>query len=160
MPRTVSLLSALAVCLLPATALAQTSPAVQAPATAAPASPAQSTVTPMSAPMYLVIYKQGPAWKTDVPDGVQLRGHGRYMFSLHMKKALRWGGPFSDEGGAAVIDAESLEAAKALVDADPAIKDKVFVAEVHAWRHVNWDELARRFQQTPPAATPKPPSGR
>jgi uncharacterized protein YciI len=81
------------------------------------------------------------------------------MFSRHMKKALKWAGPFSDEGGAAVIDAESLDAAKAIVDADPAVKDQVFVAEVHSWRHVNWDELAKRFQQAAPA-TPKPSSER
>jgi uncharacterized protein len=154
MSRTPSL-PAFAFCLLFGAALgAQTPPAATAPSTA-PATPAQSTGVPMSPPMYLVVYKQGPAWKTDVPDGVQLRDHGRYMFTLHMKKTLKWGGPFSDEGGAAVIDAESLEAAKAIVDADPAIKDKVFVAEVHAWRHVNWDELAKRFQQMQTPAAPK-----
>jgi len=61
-------------------------------------------------------------------------------------------GPFSDTiGGAAVLEAESLAAAQALVDADPAVAAKVFVAEVHSWSHVNWDEIARRLAPTPAA---------
>ncbi len=121
----------------------------QAPAAPAAGGP-PATVPMMSPPMYLVIYKTGPAWKADVPDSEQLRDHGRHMFGLHVKKALMMGGPFTNgTGGAAVIHAESLAAAQALVDADPVVARKVFVAEVHAWSHVNWDELAKRLQPKP-----------
>ena len=59
-------------------------------------------------------------------------------------------GPFSDTtGGAAVLEAESQAAAQALVDADPAIAAKIFVAEVHSGSHVNWDELANRLAPKP-----------
>ena len=102
--------------------------------------------------MFLVIYRAGPAWKTGVPDSEQLRDHGRHMFGLHTKKALKMAGPFSDTiGGAAVLEAESLAAAQALVDANPVVAAKVFVAEVHSWSHVNWDEIAKRLAPKPAA---------
>jgi uncharacterized protein len=151
LPRTAILsLSSIALCLAagPARLHAQTSPAPAAPASAAPA---QSAAPPLrSAPLYLVIYRAGPAWKADVPDSEQLRDHGRHMFGLHLKKALKMAGPFSDTtGGAAVLEAESLTAAQALVDADPVVSGKIFVAEVHSWSHVNWDEIAKRLAPKP-----------
>jgi uncharacterized protein YciI len=126
--------------------------AAQAPQTpSAPAAAPAATVSgvPMTVPAgFLVIYKAGPAWKADVPADRQLRDHGRYMFDLHQKGAMKAGGPFTNgTGGAALITAESLAAAQAIVDADPAVTSQVFTAEVHAWSHVNWDELARRLQQ-------------
>ena len=118
------------------------------PDTAAPASPAAPALR--SAPLFLVIYRAGPAWKTDVSPNDQLRDHGRHMFGLYTKKALKRGGPFTDTtGGAAVLEAESLAAAQALVDADPVVAAKVFVAEVHSWSHVNWDEIAKRLEPKP-----------
>jgi uncharacterized protein YciI len=137
-------LSALAVCLA-AGLHAQAPPVPTAPA------PAAATAAPLrSAPMYLVIYRAGPAWKAGVPEGEQLREHGRHMFGLHLKKALKMAGPFvGTTGGAAVLEAESLAAAQALVDADPAIAAKIFVAEVHGWTHVNWDEVAKRMGPKP-----------
>jgi uncharacterized protein YciI len=134
---------ALAFCLAcaPTGLHAQTPPIATAPAAPAPL---------RSAPMYLVIYRAGPAWKAGVAEGEQLRDHGRHMFGLHIKKALKMAGPFSDTtGGAAVLEAESQAAAQALVDADPAVAAKIFVAEVHSWSHVNWDEIAKRMAPKP-----------
>jgi uncharacterized protein YciI len=148
LPRSARLsLCALALCLMagPARAHAQTPPA-----TAAPGPPAAAPMR--SAPLYLVIYRAGPAWKGEVAATEQLRDHGRHMLGLHQKKALRMAGPFSDTtGGAAVLEAESLAAAQALVDADPIVSAKVFVAEVHSWSHVNWDEIGRRLAPKPAA---------
>ena len=124
------------------TAHAQTPPAAQPPAA--------SAVVPMATPVYLIVYKAGPAWKADVPSGEQLRDHGRYVFGLHQKKVLKAGGPFTDAtGGAVIVDAADLASAQAIADADPAVVQKLFVAEVHAWRQVNWDALASRLQPTP-----------
>ena len=125
--------------------------AAQAPQPPAPAAGTTRPAVPMTAPAgFLVVYKAGPAWRTDVASDVQLRDHGRYMFGLHQKKIMKAGGPFTNgTGGAALLEAESLAAAQALVDADPAVVAKVFTAEVHAWSHVNWEELARRFQARP-----------
>jgi uncharacterized protein len=137
---------------LAASAAAQT-PAAPTPAPGGPPAATAPAASPIVAPAgFLVVYKAGPAWKADVSSDVQLRDHGRYMFGLHQKKAMKAGGPFTNgTGGAALIEAESLAAAQAIVDADPAIVTKVFVAEVHAWSHVNWDELAKRFQPARPA---------
>jgi hypothetical protein len=71
----------------------------------------------MSAPMYLIVNKLGPKWKSDVPDSIQLRDHGRYMFGLHTRKVLKWAGPFAG-GGAAVVVAESLGRAREAGPAD------------------------------------------
>jgi len=38
---------------------------------------------------------------------------------------------------------------QALVDADPAVAAKIFVAEVYSWSHVNWDEVAKRMAPKP-----------
>ena len=123
------------------------------PAPAAPSAPATAAapVVPMrAAPLYLIVYKAGPAWKADAPPNDQLRDHGRYMFGLHQKKALKMGGPFTDTtGGAALIEAASLAEAQAVVDADPAVTSKIFVAEVHSWSHVDWDALAKRLAPAP-----------
>jgi uncharacterized protein len=141
-------LSALAFCLAAARAGGH---AQAPPAPAPPAAPVAPAAAPLrSAPMYLVIYRAGPAWKAGVPEGEQLRDHGRHMFGLHLKKALKMAGPFSDTtGGAAVLEAESQAAAQALVDADPAVVAKIFVVEVHSWSHVNWDEVAKHMAPKP-----------
>ena len=47
-----------------------------------------------------------------------------------------------------ILDADSLSAAQALADADPAVTSKIFVAEVHAWSHVDWDEIAKRLARS------------
>ena len=121
----------------------------QTTATTPPAS-AGAAAVPMSPTLYLVIYTAGPNWKPDVPAGDQLRDHGRYMLGLHQKTLLKMAGPFTDAaGGAAVIETDTLAAAQAIADADPAVQSKVFAAEVHAWRHVDWDALARRLQPRP-----------
>jgi uncharacterized protein YciI len=134
--------------------LAAGSGVMEAQSPPAPATPpAATTAAPMrAAPLYLIVYKAGPAWKADAPSNDQLRDHGRYMFGLYQKKALRMGGPFTDvTGGAALIEAASLADAQAVVDADPAVTSKLFVAEVHSWSHVNWDELAKRLTPPPPS---------
>lgn len=59
--------------------------------------------------MLLIVYEAGPAWQADAPPNDQLRDHGRYMFGLHQKKALKLSGPFLDiTGGAALVEAGSL----------------------------------------------------
>jgi uncharacterized protein YciI len=104
------------------------------------------------APLYLIVYKAGPAWKGEAAATDQLRDHGRYILGLHQKKVLRLAGPFTDvTGGAALIEAASLADAQAVVDADPAVTSRIFVAEVHSWSHVNWDELAKRLAPAPAA---------
>jgi uncharacterized protein YciI len=94
---------------------------------------------------YLVIYRPGPSWREGRPIGEQpLAAHGRYMLSLYTDGALKMAGPFSDNGGGAVIfTAKSEEAARAVVAADPAVISGVFVAELHPWTLVDWEQRAK-----------------
>jgi uncharacterized protein YciI len=110
------------------------------------------TPPPAASSTYLVIYKPGPAWKAGRPLAEQdLREHGRYVLSLHTKGALRFAGPFTDDaGGAMVFEAAGEEEAAAIVAADPAVVAKVFVAERHPWRLVDWEKRAQA------AAAPQP----
>lgn len=100
---------------------------------------------------YLVIYRPGEAWKPGAPIGeLPLREHGRYMLDLYKRGAMRFAGPFADDSGAAVmIEAESDEAARAVVEADPAVASKIFLYEMHRWSLVPWAEIAERHNSPP-----------
>jgi uncharacterized protein YciI len=67
------------------------------------------------------------------------------MLSLDKKGQLKFAGPFPDDsGGAAAFEAESEEAAKAVVAADPAVTSRVFLAELHPWRLVDWEQRVKK----------------
>jgi uncharacterized protein YciI len=91
---------------------------------------------------YVVRYTRGPAWVAGKPVWQQpLEAHGRHVDGLHLRGDLVVAGPFTDDsGGIAVFRAASPAAARAFVDADPAVADRVFDAEVHPLFPVAWDE--------------------
>lgn len=91
-------------------------------------------------PLYLAIYRPGPAWLVGKPTSEQpLREHGRYMLELHKQGRLRFAGGFADNlGGAAAFEAENDDAAQSIVDADPAVISGVMVCTVQRWRLVDW----------------------
>ena len=119
---------------------------------AASASASESPAPPAQPSSFLVIYRAGPAWpKGKTLAELPLREHGRYMLSLYKRGAMRMAGGFSDDsGGAAVLNVSSIESAKAIADADPAVTSGLFVYELRPWRLVAWDEVAAR------QAAPKP----
>jgi uncharacterized protein YciI len=94
---------------------------------------------------YLVVFRPGPSWREGRPIGEQpLGAHGQYMLSLYTKGILKMAGPFSDNGGGAVVfNANSEEAARAVVAADPAVISGVFVADLHPWALVDWEQRAK-----------------
>lgn len=91
---------------------------------------------------YLVIYRPGPAW----PEGkglaeLPLRDHGRYMLSLYGKGLMKQAGPLTDDtGGAVVLEVSGATEAREIVDNDPAVKSGIFVAELHPWAPVRWQD--------------------
>jgi uncharacterized protein YciI len=102
-------------------------------ATAAPQLPME-TFPPPRATYFVALYDPGPAWVKGVPPGEQpgIKQHGAYMDELFRAGKLPLGGPlvgYTEQwefGGALlVIDAESLEAARSLVAADPALETGV-----------------------------------
>jgi uncharacterized protein YciI len=123
--------------------------AVRAQQPAAPAA-APATPAPPKAGNYLAIYREGPAFKKDVPPQEQLREHGRYLVGLSQKQQLKLGGAFGDvTGGAIMFEAENDAAAKAIMDGDPAVVAKTYVYELHPWRLVDFEAIAKRMQAAP-----------
>jgi uncharacterized protein len=107
---------------------------------------AHGTSTQDSKAGYLITYTAGPAFLAGKPLSQQpLKEHGRYMLDLHKRGVLRMAGGFGDDsGGAAFVDAGSLEAARDIAEADPAVQSKVFVYRVQQWNLVPWQQIAER----------------
>jgi uncharacterized protein YciI len=85
---------------------------------------------------YVLCYRRGPAWVAGKTVFEQpLKEHLAYMMSLKACGTLVLGGPFLDDtGGLVVVESDTLQAAQALAQGDPAIRDRVMVAEVHPWK--------------------------
>jgi uncharacterized protein YciI len=107
---------------------------------------AQQAGSQSSTRTYLVVYRPGPAWVAGKPMAEQpLREHGKYMLSLYTSGSLKFAGPFTDNaGGAVAFEAVSDEAAQAVVAADPAVTSRVFVAELHPWGLVDWEQRSKK----------------
>lgn len=95
---------------------------------------------------YLVIYRPGPSWQRGaLIRELPLRDHGRYMLELYRQGALRFAGPFADDsGGAVMLEVENDAAARALVEADPAVTSRIFRFQLHRWTLAPWAEIAQR----------------
>jgi uncharacterized protein YciI len=101
---------------------------------------------PEPEPTWLVVYGPGPAWLADQPlERQPLQEHGRYMLDLYRRGLLQLAGPFTDDsGGALVFRAASHREARAIVEADPAVVDRVFRYELRPWKPVDWREVEAR----------------
>ena len=108
-------------------------------------SPAQSESHTRKA-TYLVIYRPGQAWIAGKPVAEQpLKEHGQYMLSLYKKGILKSAGPFMDNtGGAVAFESENDDDAREVVEADPAVTSRVFVAELHPWGLVDWERYVKK----------------
>ena len=86
--------------------------------------------------LYLIQYSAGPAWRAGAPMQDQALGpHVAYMRQLQAEGALFAAGPFLDaEGGMAIVLAGDDAAARAILEADPAIETGVFTAVLRSWR--------------------------
>jgi uncharacterized protein YciI len=95
---------------------------------------------------YLVIYRPGQAWVAGKPVEEQpLKEHGKYMLSLYVKGSMKLAGPLTDNAGGAVLLAVANESeAKSIVMEDPAVKNGIFVYEMHPWELKPWDKYANK----------------
>jgi uncharacterized protein len=95
---------------------------------------------------FLVLYRPGPAWLPGKPVAEQpTKEHGRYLLSLFAKGTLKSAGPFMDDGGgAAIFEAESETALRALVAEDPGVKSGLFQPEIHPWSLVDWAQYLKK----------------
>lgn len=110
------------------------------------AEPEKPSAAPAQKPVYLVVYRPGPAFIEGQPLKAQpLRPHFNYMLELYRKGTLRFAGGFADDtGGAAMFEANGDEEAAALIAVDPAVTSRVFAYELRRWNLVAWEKVAGR----------------
>jgi uncharacterized protein YciI len=98
--------------------------------------PAMAADTAPTTSLFVILYKQGPAWKEGVPMRQQeaIVPHFKYMKKLFEEGTILDAGATLDEpGGVVILKARDLDEAKAILAADPSVTMKMFVGEVHAW---------------------------
>lgn len=100
------------------------------------AAPALAAEPAQGSSLYVILYRQGPAWKTGVPMRLQdaIVPHFRFMKQHFQDGTILEAGPTLDApGGMVILKAASLEAATAIMQADPSVTSKMFVGEIHSW---------------------------
>ena len=99
------------------------------------------TATPRRA---VALYRRGRAWKPAVPlrDQPALRAHIDFLGELAREGVLDAGGPFHDMAsvvagtdlvGLVVFRAGDVDAARAVLAEDPALREDVMECEILAW---------------------------
>lgn len=98
------------------------------------AAPAHAQPAAADAPVYVFLYRAGPAWKAGRPMGEQGLGpHAAYIKRLLDDGKLFAGGATGPDTGMAIVRAASLDEARAILAADPAVTSGIFAAELRAW---------------------------
>ncbi len=86
---------------------------------------------------YLVLLLKGPNRSQDSTEAAKIQeAHLAHLAKLSMEGLLVMAGPLLDEGdlrGICIYDTKSLERAKILAEADPAVKAGRLKVEVHPW---------------------------
>ena len=137
-----TLLLTVAALTLPVSMGAQAPPASSPPA-AAPAPPPDMRV------YYMVFLRRGPAWTAAVtPETTKVnQGHRANIDRLTKEGLMVVAGPFEGTSGERalagifVLRVPSMEAARAAVDTDPAVKAGRFVYEIVPW----WGPTTLRY---------------
>ena len=109
--------------------------AAGSPAHAQTSQPPAATAPAPAGGLYMIRLRAGPAYRPGVPLLQQdLREHGRYMQALAGRGVIVAAGPtMAESGGLVLLRAASIEEARALMQADPAIQSGLFVGEVSDW---------------------------
>jgi uncharacterized protein len=111
-----------------------------ASAIADPASP------PKMKQYYFVMLKKGPNRANDEAGAKKIQeGHMAHIEATAKSGKLTVAGPFGDEGewrGILIYDVATEAEAKALCDADPAVKAGRLVCEIHPW----WTQTGATFK--------------
>jgi uncharacterized protein YciI len=122
-------------------------------ATQAPQSPAQTTAAPAQQTemkmYYMVFLRRGPAWTgAATPEATAVsRAHRANIDRLTKEGLMVVAGPFEGTSGERalagifILRVASMEAAKAAVDTDPAVKAGRFVYEIVPW----WGPATLRY---------------
>jgi uncharacterized protein YciI len=87
---------------------------------------------------YLGMLKRGPKWTPErTPGSAEIqKGHMAHMQKTHAEGKLVVAGPIADDGdlrGILVYKVPTLDEARALAEADPAVKSGRLSVELHPW---------------------------
>ena len=82
---------------------------------------------------FFLLYSPGPGWLEGKPAAEQpLQEHGPYLIRLHSENKLSFVGQFMDRpGGVLLLDVADENEAISTAESDPAVRDSVFVYELH-----------------------------
>jgi len=86
--------------------------------------------------LHVLVHRPGPTWKPGVSFREQpgIEEHVRYMAGLLDQGLMVMGGPFLDDsGGMMVSRLPTLEEARRVAEADPAVRSGLLEVEVKAW---------------------------
>ena len=106
-------------------------PALAAPSPAIP--PEVAAHIPRNVEPYYIAFLVSPAEAEEMPFDLFVR-HQAYLRRQFEAGVYRLAGPMMDEGrfrGTLILSAASAEQARAIVEADPAVREGVFSVEVH-----------------------------
>lgn len=117
--------------------------------------PAAEGVPPKMKRYFLALLYKGPIWAPgETPEITKLQeGHMANIRRLAEEGKLVLAGPFEDAGdlrGLFVLDAATLEKARALCASDPAVKAGRLRAEVYAWWAPEGVGAGKSVQTSPP----------
>ena len=94
----------------------------------------------MAANLFVIEHSPGPGWVDGIPYPAQpgIEQHMAFMRSLHDRRLLVIGGPFTDAVGdrpvgMAIVRAETLEAAEALAGEDESVRADLIRYRVRPW---------------------------
>lgn len=86
--------------------------------------------------LHVLFHTPGPAWKPGISFREQpgIEAHVGYMAGLLEKGLMVMGGPFLDDSGGMMISRlPTLEAARRIAEADPAVQAGLLEVEVKRW---------------------------
>ena len=113
-------------------------------------SPQPSAETPTEMRMYYMVFlRRGPAWTSAVtPETTKVsQGHMANIRRLAQEGIMVVAGPFEGQtgdralAGIFILKVDSVDAAKAVVETDPAVKAGRFVTEIVPW----WGPASLRY---------------
>lgn len=99
---------------------------------------AQFEIPPDMVVYYLRLLKRGPIWTPEETPEVERLQAAHIAYGLKLREAgkLILNGPLLDNGnmrGVGIFRVDSIEEARALSDADPAVQAGRLVSEIHPW---------------------------
>jgi uncharacterized protein YciI len=100
---------------------------------------------------FAVIYSPGKNWIDGKSIFEQpLDGHVAYVKSLNEDGTVLLAGPFrDDDGGLTILQAESDEEARLIIDEDPDVRAGILRADVRPWRPLALDRDGAQYESPP-----------